>query len=83
MQYLQLSKFIKQLQYEEFVKQPWLNNRSTPKKQMTLMLNVATKKELLEPTWKIAISIENFTTLVAKKNKVSKPTHESSNTWLG
>lgn len=78
MQYLQLSKFIKQLQYEEFVKQPWLNNRSTPKKQMTLMRNVATKKELLEPTWKIAISIENFTTLVAKKNKVSKPTHESS-----
>lgn len=69
--YIWNTKFIKQLQYEEFVKQPWLNNRSTPKKKMTLMRNVATKKELLKPTWKIAISIENFTTLAAKKNKVS------------
>jgi hypothetical protein len=44
MQYLQLSRFIEQFQYEKFVKQPWLNNRSTPKKQMTLMHNVVTKK---------------------------------------
>jgi hypothetical protein len=50
---------------------------------MTLMCNVATKKELLQPTWKIAISIENFITMVAKKNELSKPTHESSNNWLG
>jgi hypothetical protein len=47
------------------------------------MCNVVTNKELSQLTWKIAILVENFTTLAAKRNKVSKCTHESSNTWLG